>query len=193
MGKFTNFVFRRFPGILLAEPFECFLVLYSMLAGLSIVNSAFNGPAQPQLFVVLGRIGLIIWATVMIVGAILVAYGLIHVSRKEHSTTSTDDRKFEYAGLTILLVTFGFYALILPFRLRDLSNQKLNGGASTEFIIFSTVLTELTLLGFAVAILVRMVTIHSPIWLTAMNRLQRVRMMKKDLEALENGDTREIN
>lgn len=182
VGKIARFFFRMLPSIFLAEPFECFTIGYSLIIGIQIINAAFFGPSNPQLSVVLGQIGLIVWAAAIFLGAAITAYGLLRISRATVSAINARERRFEWVGLVILTIALGFYAVVLPFRppIPDVS---------LAFSVIQTVMTEAILLLFSAATATRAMLVHSSTFLLAVNRLQRIRMMKEDLGVMKDADT----
>lgn len=168
-GRFHTWVFRYTPAIMLAEPFECFLIAYGFVIGLIIASNVFLGEAQsPQLYAVLPKVLLLLWALTFAVGSVFIAKGLVDASKA--SAVSTEVRKSELAGLYIVGSALLLYLVAVPLRLPH-----------DSLYHWSTLISSsIVLLGWLTAIGIRITLITSSVFLLAVSRLTRVRLLKEE-------------
>lgn len=168
--RFHRWVFKHTPAIILAEPFECFLIAYGVIIGLIITFNVFLGGSEsPQLYDVLPRVLLLTWAGVFIAGSILIGLGLARASAT--SAVKTKSRRFEVIGLCITGSALLVYLIASPLRLPH----------DNLYHWSVLILGSLVLLGWVVAIGVRLTLITSSVFLLATNRLTRIRLLKEEL------------
>ena len=166
-GRWHRFVFRYTPTIILAEPFQCFLMVYGMAIGIGVLNGALLNPTKPEIYQVLPLTVLILWASAFFVGSALMGFGLFLVSRL--SALSPKDRRWELIGLCIIGTATLVYGLAAPLRLpHETLYDWIQVGVSVSLA-----------LSLFVAIVVRATIITSSVFLLAVSRLTRVRLIKE--------------
>lgn len=170
-GGFHRWLFRYVPAVILAEPFECFLIAYGITIGVSILNAVFLGDGStPQLYDVLNKTLLVAWGVAFLVGSAFVGVGLTIASHK--SALSPRDRRWEVAGLSIVGTALTLYGVAAPLRLPH----------GNPYQIITLVASVAILAAWVMAIAVRITLITSPVFLLATSRLTRIRLMKQEIQ-----------
>jgi hypothetical protein len=167
-GRVQAWLFRRIPAIVLAEPFEIFLVILAVLDVLSLVLHEIQRSDQAFIGYFYGPLGLWIWVVFLMTGNSLIVAGLSYAAN--HSSLQV--RRLEMSGLLVYAVGFGFYGY---------TNLAVGLGRPGVPAVYP-ILSEFIVLSIVVTCGIRALTLSNPITALSVTRTQRIKLIKEELK-----------
>lgn len=159
--------FVKTPAGLIAEPFEIFLVVFGLLASISLLLQHFQHLDTLSLPYYHGVVGEFIFAISLAVASAVLIWAQTVMEQRNLLAI----RRWEIFGLWLYAVIFGYYAY-----------ETLAVGLSLPEAAVYPILSDGAIIVLVLACVIRAVSLSSPITALSVSRINRVKQIKAQLK-----------